>query len=339
MRSLFLLVWIGLWVTPARADLVCNSVVTGEAPPIAVTDVEGNRHRVTVTTEGRVRDFEIDPFGHVNTQHYVGHYLEQEGAMRRSLGLEQDFTSRFGLFLSVKRVEAEFRSSLTQGQSFTVLSRLEAVAETSYALGMAILSETGEVISVARVEVRCADARSKKDVLCPMELLDRFWSTAPHFRSAPNIPPMAEVRPLALPPALGRPLSLTTSHRGHFSEVGPSGTLHPHAYLGHVIGHRFTAQREQLGLGLREIGQLPVFFAIKMVDIKFSHPIVGDDLFNVTSQATGVGNRAGTITTRITGPGGTEHASATLLLLCVDRATKAPVAWPSEVMRLFFEIP
>ncbi|MHA0111627.1 hypothetical protein ACXYUI_31730, partial [Klebsiella pneumoniae] len=57
-------------------------------------------------------------------------------------------------------------------------------------------------------------------------------------------------------------------------------TLH---YVAYFINHRFTALRERFELDLEKINGLDIAFYTRNLDVAFLRPVLGDQLFSITS--------------------------------------------------------
>ncbi len=97
-----------------------------------------------------------------------------------------------------------------------------------------------------------------------------------------------------------QPLVFETKQRIRFREIDPNGHLNMANYLIHYTDHRFEGMRRYLGLDYKAIAALPVAFHIRRDE--------GEQLLS----------------------------SATMQVVCIDKATGRPCAWPAPILKGLF---
>lgn len=136
------------------------------------------------------------------------------------------------------------------------------------------------------------------------------------------------------------PIVFTTQGRATFSEVDPFGHVNTQHYLAYYLNHRFTGLREEIGLDLKTLAELPVAFFTSKVEIDFIKPLFGDDEYNITSQFDefGVSNCLVSMTMK-SAKRDTVISKCRLTMVCVDPRLGKPVSWPSDLVQKFFREP
>lgn len=130
---------------------------------------------ITFRTSGRVRFSEVDPYGHVNTEAYVGYFVEHrlEG-MRETLGLNLDMLSGLPVAFYTKSMTIEFLHPLRAEEQFTIASNVGSF--TDHRCVTTCIQKNAEERTVAECKFVfvCIDKSSGKPTSWPADLLNRF---------------------------------------------------------------------------------------------------------------------------------------------------------------------
>lgn len=128
-----------------------------------------------------------------------------------------------------------------------------------------------------------------------------------------------------------------STHRCSFVELDPFGHMNTVHYLSHYLEHRFTGMREVSGLDLKAIQRLPIIFVTKDLKIDFFRPVMGDDVFHITSQLTEMTERDCRVMCEMKNSKDQLLSTCSFTFTCVDKQTQKSTAWSQEVISYFYE--
>lgn len=133
-------------------------------------------------------------------------------------------------------------------------------------------------------------------------------------------------------------LVFRTTHRAKFEEIDPFGHLNVNHYLSYFSENRFQGQREMLGLRIKDLAKVPIAFHTGHIEMDFQKPVFLDDAFIIESKISDVTEKSCVINSTMSKPDDQEyvHATAKFIMVCVDKKTGKPTAWPENFIRQFF---
>ncbi|WP_164984927.1 thioesterase family protein [Ammoniphilus sp. CFH 90114] len=121
-----------------------------------------------------VRSTEIDGNGHVNNAKYLEYLEWARQEWNTEVGLTPEALDQYGIKLVTVNININYKKESRHGQKLVVMTKVEKVGRSSFALSQTIHNEAGELVAEAvttRVAVQKADAKS---CAIPDELKEKF---------------------------------------------------------------------------------------------------------------------------------------------------------------------
>ena len=130
-------------------------------------------------TRERAKFFEIDPYGHMNTQFYVSHFLEHRmTSLREVLGWDLEFISKSPMAFLVKDIKIEFIRSVTGDREFEIRSHVGDFQEKTCSVEMLMEdTQSGKLLSKCLITIACFDKANLKTVSWPEDIKSKFFKT------------------------------------------------------------------------------------------------------------------------------------------------------------------
>jgi YbgC/YbaW family acyl-CoA thioester hydrolase len=132
------------------------------------------------------------------------------------------------------------------------------------------------------------------------------------------------------------PVIFETRHRARFREIDAYGHMNMTHYVTYISDHRFQGMREVLGLGFKELDELPIAFFIRHFEIEYLRPLMADQEFVIRSHVTEVLRSQCYVEFQLSAADDTPVATAKMRIGCIVKATQRPGAWPEGLMERFF---
>jgi YbgC/YbaW family acyl-CoA thioester hydrolase len=138
-----------------------------------------NKRPVTFNTRHRARFSDIDPYGHVNANHYLSYYIDHRFVgMRETLKWDLAILSKLRAAFVMKRVEIEFLSPLFADEEFEISSEISAFKERTCSVNLTMRKLEGmKEVSYCRMELACVDRKSGAPIDWPAEILNACFTT------------------------------------------------------------------------------------------------------------------------------------------------------------------
>lgn len=134
------------------------------------------------------------------------------------------------------------------------------------------------------------------------------------------------------------PIYFETRHRARFREIDAYGHMNMTHYVTYISDHRFQGMREVLGLGFKELEELPVAFFIRHFGIDYRRPLMADQEFVIRSHVAELGRAQCVVAFEMTDAlNGDMVATAEMRIGCIVKATGRPGGWPEGLMERFFQ--
>ena len=135
-----------------------------------------NRQPIVFKTKHIPRFSEIDPYGHVNTQHYLAYFLEHRFiGMRDQLGLSIKEVSKLPVAFVVRKISLEFLRPLFSDQTFEITSQVTSFANTSCEVSGVMVNEKQDKLATCDWTLVCVDMKTMRPVAWPQDIIDRFY--------------------------------------------------------------------------------------------------------------------------------------------------------------------
>ena len=124
----------------------------------------------TLDVEFRVRDYECD-MGHVvNNAVYLNYLEHARHELLGSMGIRFGDLAKRGIFLVVTQIEADFKASLTSGDTFIVRTELQRKGRLRLQFNQQIRRSTdGQLMMSALVTGTALNARGRPELPAELE--------------------------------------------------------------------------------------------------------------------------------------------------------------------------
>jgi acyl-CoA thioester hydrolase len=131
---------------------------------------------VRFISKHRARFAEIDPFGHMNTNHYVAYFTENRFIGHRDcLNLDLKALSRFPIAPHIRKIEIDFIRPVFADVEFVVESFLSELAESSCVV-LATMKTLDEVLlATCTFLIMCVDKTTFKQTSWPDNFISMFY--------------------------------------------------------------------------------------------------------------------------------------------------------------------
>ncbi len=127
-------------------------------------------------TQHRPRFSELDPYGHMNTQHYVAYFLEHRFAgLRQQLGLGFVEIGTLPCAMVVKSLSTRFRRPVCGDQEFHIHSQVASYSEREATIDGQMLGPDGVTHATFSLILCCVDKKCGAPTPWPEGLLARFY--------------------------------------------------------------------------------------------------------------------------------------------------------------------
>jgi acyl-CoA thioester hydrolase len=124
----------------------------------------------TLDVEFRVRDYECDRGHVVNNAVYLNYLEHARHELLGSMGIRFGDLAKRGIFLVVTRIEADFKASLTSGDTFIVRTELQRKGRLRLQFNQQIRRSTdGQLMMSALVTGTALNARGRPDLPAELE--------------------------------------------------------------------------------------------------------------------------------------------------------------------------
>jgi len=162
-----------------------NSLKQGTAEPGPPADGEGRvtsayvarvRNPVHFKTTHQARFEEIDPFGHMNTNHYLTYFMEHRWiGHRQSLNLDLKGMMRFPVEPHVRKADIEFIKPVMGDQEFTVESWLSEAEEGACTVSCTMVNANDTLLATCKFYIVCVEKKTRKPSKWPETLLRLYY--------------------------------------------------------------------------------------------------------------------------------------------------------------------
>ena len=127
-------------------------------------------------TQHRSKFFEIDPYGHMNTTHYINYFLEHRfTGMREFIGYDLATISKLEVAFFTRKLDVEFVRAISGDEPFEIISSTTSVGETDAVVVGEAVKENGKTATKYRMELVSVDKTTGRPVPWPAHVIDRFF--------------------------------------------------------------------------------------------------------------------------------------------------------------------
>jgi len=123
------------------------------------------------------RFVEIDPFGHMNINHYVAYFSENRFiGHRECLKLDLKTLARFPVAPHIRGVEIEFLRPVFADVEFTIESFLSELATSSCVVLATMKGATGILHSTCKFQIACVEKATLKQIPWPDDFISLYYT-------------------------------------------------------------------------------------------------------------------------------------------------------------------
>ncbi len=127
-------------------------------------------------SRGRARFAELDPYGHVNTNHYLGYFLDHRFVgLRERLGLDIASLRTLSHLFVTRKVSLDFLRPLVADEEFEITSFVSEVLDRSCTVQMTLSKVDGTQAARCLLELVCIEKQTLRPCSWPTELIERFF--------------------------------------------------------------------------------------------------------------------------------------------------------------------
>src|SRR5215510_1557303 len=131
---------------------------------------------VRFISKHRARFVEIDPFGHMNVNHYVAYYSENRFiGHRECLGLDVKAISRFPVAPHIRSIKIEFLRPVFADVEFTVESFISELMDSSCVVLATMTGATGILHSTCKFQISCVEKKTLTQIPWPDDFISLFY--------------------------------------------------------------------------------------------------------------------------------------------------------------------
>ena len=138
-------------------------------------------------------------------------------------------------------------------------------------------------------------------------------------------------------PAPGRPIVFETRHRVRFREIDRYGHMNMVNYLAYFADHRFEGMRTYMGLGTRELEDLPIAFHTRSVELDYRRSLFADQEFVIRSHIAELKRSQCYVDLTMSDADDQVVATCRMRIGCIDKGAQKPCGWPPGLMERFYE--
>lgn len=129
-------------------------------------------------TTHRAKFSEVDPYGHVNTQHYLAYFLDHRfTGCRENLGLDLKEIGKLPILFPTTSVTIDFKRPILGDEEFSIESKVVEVSEQKCIVECSMTKSNKDIASTCRFEFTCVDKKTGKTTPWPAGFIDRFFIT------------------------------------------------------------------------------------------------------------------------------------------------------------------
>ncbi|HWU87428.1 MAG TPA: thioesterase family protein [Kofleriaceae bacterium] len=172
----------------SRNDTSLKQGGTAERSPAADTDATPGGNPVTSGFLARLNDpvrfrsthharfAELDPFGHLNTNSYLGYFTENRFIGHRDcLKLDLKAMMRFGIEPHIRKADLDFIRPVLLDQEFTVESYLSDASLDACTVPCTMVNDSGKLLATCTFHIVCVDKKTRRPCKWPENFLRLFY--------------------------------------------------------------------------------------------------------------------------------------------------------------------
>lgn len=153
------------------------------------SDVQRARHRtkwgtpVSFISHHCIQFADVDPFGHMNTNHYLAYFTENRFIGHREvLHLDLKALSGFSIAPHIRKAEIEFIRPVYPDTKFVIESFLAGLGECHCSVESTMRSPAGAVYATCKFTIACVDKKAARAVPWPDEFICLYYIPNPEIR-------------------------------------------------------------------------------------------------------------------------------------------------------------
>lgn len=128
-------------------------------------------------SKDRAQFSEMDPYGHMNTQFYVYHYLAHRmTCMRTYLNWDLKFLTECPMAFVVKDLNIQFLSSVVGDREFEIQSYISEVKEKTCMVEIMMRDvQSTKLLSTCKMNVACLDKKTGRTIPWPEDIIQQLF--------------------------------------------------------------------------------------------------------------------------------------------------------------------
>lgn len=127
-------------------------------------------------TTHRASFLEADPFGHVNTQHYLAYFLDHRfTGLRETIGWGLKEIAKLPIYFVVSHVQIAFIRPLLVDDGFTVESHVDHFADQTCLVKCEMRNEANKIVATCEMQLTCVDRTTNRAASWPLEVVQPFF--------------------------------------------------------------------------------------------------------------------------------------------------------------------
>jgi YbgC/YbaW family acyl-CoA thioester hydrolase len=131
---------------------------------------------IIFNTKHRARFSELDPYGHMNTLHYVSYFIDHRFTeCRQQLQLDFKAMSELPFIFVNSGVQLKFRKPIFSDEEFSITSKITEVTEKNCIVDCEMKKTNDEVASTCRMEITCLNKTTQRPTAWPAEFIEKFF--------------------------------------------------------------------------------------------------------------------------------------------------------------------
>jgi acyl-CoA thioesterase FadM len=135
------------------------------------------RNPVLFRSKHRAHFAQIDPFGHMNTIHYLAYFTENRFIGQREVcKMDLRVLSRFPIQPQNRKVELEWIRAVRGDEEFTIVSWLSEVSTSDCVVSATMCNAAETLLSRATFWISCVDKRAPRATEWPEEFIRLYYA-------------------------------------------------------------------------------------------------------------------------------------------------------------------
>ena len=138
--------------------------------------IENAKKPIVFNTIHRSRFSDLDPYGHMNTLHYISYFIDHRFTeCRQKLQLDLKAMSELPIIFVNSGIQVKFRKPIFGDEEFSITSKITEVTEKNCVVDLEMKKTNGDIASTCRLDIICLDKKNQRPTPWPAEFIERFF--------------------------------------------------------------------------------------------------------------------------------------------------------------------